>query len=165
MRRHAAEKREITPDAVYDSVVLSKFINKVMRSGKKHTAENIVYKSLEALFNNEYKNTNDTNLNKKEKTLEMLTDILRKVKPLMEVRSRRVGGATYPVPSVVRPSRAEMLAMQWIITGARQRKGMSMFKALSEELILAMKGEGHAFEMQKRVHAQAAANKAFEHLR
>lgn len=153
MRRKVTNRNQVTPDKVYNSEKLSRFINYVMLDGKRVTAQRVVYKTLEVI---------------KEKTgnpnpLEVFDMALKNASPVMEVRSRRVGGANYQVPREVRAERRLQLAMRWIITAARDKKGVSMDKALSDELLAAYNNEGFAIKKRDDTHKMAEANKAFAH--
>lgn len=152
-RRPLPAKKPFPGDRKYGSDKVTQFINYVMLDGKKETATKIVYGAFDAI-------------SKKEKTdvpLEVFNEAMKNVGPLMEVRSRRVGGANYQVPREVRPERRTSLAMRWILSAARSRKGVTMDKALAEELILASKNEGEAVKKRENVHKMAEANKAFAH--
>lgn len=151
-RRRIAEKREIVADAVYKSKILAKFINRLMEDGKKSTAEKICYECFNIIGKRTKKNP-----------LDVFLTTMDNVKPTLEVRSRRVGGATYQVPTEVRPARAEALAMNWIIQFAQGRKGKPMKERLAEEIILASKGEGSAIKKKIDTHKMAEANRAFAH--
>lgn len=153
-RRRIAEKREISPDPVYNSKVVAKLINKLMRDGKKSKAEKICYEC----FNIIQKRT-------KKNPLEVFLAALENVKPTLEVRPRRVGGATYQVPTEVRPERRETLAIRWIVQFAREKKGRPMKEKLAEEIILASRGEGLAVKKKEDTHKMAEANRAFAHYR
>ena len=153
MRRKVTNRNQVTSDKVYNSEKLARFINYVMLDGKRITAQKVVYKTLEVI---------------KEKTgnpnpLEVFDMALKNASPVMEVRSRRVGGANYQVPREVRAERRLQLAMRWIITAARDKKGVSMDKALSEELLAAYNNEGFAIKKRDDTHKMAEANKAFAH--
>ncbi len=152
MRRKVKNRKPVLPDSVYQSVKIGKLINYSMLEGKKNTARNIVYKALDIV---------------KEKTntdpIEVFDLALKNTGPLMEVRSRRVGGANYQVPREVRPERKLALALKWIIGAARSRKGMPMHEKLAEEIILASKNEGEAVKKRENTHKMAEANKAFAH--
>lgn len=152
MRRKIKSKNKIYPDQVYDSLKISKFINYLMEEGKKNTARNIAYGSFEII---------------KEETkadpLEIFDTALKNTGPVMEVRSRRVGGANYQVPREVRPERRLALSMKWIIESARKQKGQSMVKRLAKEIILASNNEGEAVKKRENTHKMADANKAFAH--
>ena len=153
-RRHAAEKREVLPDAKYGDIVLSKFMNTLMSRGKKSVAERVVYGALDEI---------EAKL--KQDPVKAFRDALDNVKPHLEVRSRRVGGATYQVPVEVRPDRSQALAIRWLITGARDRSGHSMKEKLSAELLDAFNRRGNAVKKREDTHKMADANKAFAHYR
>jgi small subunit ribosomal protein S7 len=155
MRRRRAEKRKITPDPKFNSDIVARFVSIVMVEGKKTTAERIVYSALEIL---------------REKTAEenpakALSKAIDNVRPRLEVKSRRVGGATYQVPTDVVPARGVSLAMRWIRDYARNKKGKPMEIKLAEELVSAYKSEGPAIKKRDEVHKMAEANRAFSHLR
>lgn len=153
-RRRAADKREVLPDPKFGDIVISKFMNCLMYEGKKSAAEGIVYGAL-------------TNLEKKAKgePVKLFHDALNNVKPYLEVRSRRVGGATYQVPVEVRPDRAQALAIRWIITAARNRGEHTMTDRLAAELMDASNNRGNAVKKREDTHKMAEANKAFSHYR
>ena len=153
-RRHAAEKREILPDAKYGDRVLTKFMNNLMLDGKKSVAESIVYGALTRV---------ETRL--KRSPVEAFHEALDNVKPSVEVRSRRVGGATYQVPVEVRTERREALAIRWLITAARKRNENTMEERLAAELSDAVNGRGTAVKKREDTHKMADANKAFSHYR
>ncbi len=153
MRRKIKIKVKIKPDSKYNSELVSKFINRVMLSGKKNTATKVVYEALDIVKEKE----------KIDDPLKFLEETINNVGPLTEVRSRRIGGATYQVPREVRQKRRVTLAMKWIIDAARGKKGMPMASKLSEELILASKNEGEAFKKKENTHKMAEANRAFAH--
>ena len=153
-RRHRAEKRTILPDAKFGDVVLSKFINIVMKDGKKSTAETIVYGALDAIQGHGVSDPVQT-----------FHDALDNVKPQLEVRSRRVGGATYQVPIDVRPDRAQALAFRWLIQNARSRSENTMMQRLSGELLDASNNRGGAVKKREDTHRMAEANRAFSHYR
>jgi len=171
-RRHRAEKREILPDPVFGDLVLSKFINNLMLDGKKTTAEGIVYGALEIM---DGKGTNDNKsadgeeggetAHIKSVGLRLFHDALKNVKPRLEVRSRRVGGATYQVPVEVRTERAMALAIRWIIGAARKRSENNMTDRLANELLDAANERGSAVKKRDDTHKMADANKAFAHYR
>ena len=167
-RRHRAEKREILPDPVYADLVLSKFINNIMLDGKKSVAEKIVYGALEIL-DGKVANTNvdseDDGSEGKAGGLGMFHKALKNVKPKVEVRSRRVGGATYQVPVEVRSERAVALAMRWLIDAARRRSENEMMNRLANELLDAANDRGNAVKKRDDTHKMADANKAFAHYR
>ena len=153
-RRRAAEKREILPDAKYGDVVLSKFINNLMFQGKKSAAERIVYGALTRL--------EDTG---RGEPVSVFHEALDNVKPQIEVRSRRVGGATYQVPVDVRPDRAQALAIRWMIEAARGRSENTMEDRLFKELLDARENRGTAIKKREDTHRMAEANRAFAHYR
>lgn len=153
-RRHAAEKREVTPDAKYGNVVVMKFINSLMHDGKKSVAESVVYGALSEL---------ESKLGKP--ALEIFNASLENVKPTLEVKSRRVGGATYQVPVDVRPDRQQALAIRWIIAAARKRSEKTMEQRLFAEMQEAFNNRGGAVRKREEVHKMAEANKAFAHFR
>ena len=155
MRRRSAEKRKITPDPKYNSELVSRFVAVVMVEGKKTIAERIVYKALDILK----EKTGDENQAK------ALNKAIDNVRPRLEVKSRRVGGATYQVPTDVVPARGVSLAMRWIRDYARNKKGKPMEIKLAEELVAAYKSEGPAIKKRDEVHKMAEANRAFSHLR
>ncbi len=153
-RRHRAEKREIIPDAKYGDEVITKFMNSLMRAGKKSTAERIVYGAFDII---EEKTKNDP--------VKAFHEALENVMPAIEVRSRRVGGATYQVPVEVRPDRRQALAIRWLITAARGRKESTMVGRLSGELLDAVNNQGTAVKKKEDTHKMAEANRAFSHYR
>ena len=153
-RRRAAIKREITPDAKFGDPVVAKFINCLMLQGKKSAAERIVYSALDTI-----------NSRSGQDSLKLFHDALDNVKPTVEVRSRRVGGATYQVPMEVRPSRRQALAIRWIIDTARGRSENTMMERLSNELLDAANNRGSAVKKREDTHRMAEANKAFSHYR
>jgi len=153
-RRHSAETRKIIPDARYNNLTVAKFMNYVMESGKKSVAEGIVYGTLDILA----KNT-------KSDPLQAFMDALENIKPSVEVRSRRVGGATYQVPVEVRPKRSLALALRWVIDAARKRKEKTMQQRLANELLDAINKKGTAIKKKEDTHKMAEANKAFSHFR
>lgn len=153
-RRRRAEKREILPDAKYGDVTVSKFMNNVMFDGKKSVAERIVYGALDTI---EKRTGNDP--------VKSFHDAIENVKPHLEVRSRRVGGATYQVPMEVRSDRAQALAFRWIIQTARGRGENTMTERLSAELLDAANNRGSAVKKREDTHRMAEANRAFSHYR
>ena len=153
-RRHAAEKREILPDAKFGDRVLSKFMNNLMIDGKKSVAESIVYGALERM---------EKRL--KREPVQAFHEALDNVKPSVEVRSRRVGGATYQVPVEVRYERAQALAIRWLIAAARNRSEPTMAGRLSGELLDASTNRGNAVKKREDTHRMAEANRAFSHYR
>lgn len=152
-RRSAHYKREVIPDPVYNDVVVAKFVNSLMVNGKKSLSQKILYSALENLKS---KVAN-------EEPLTVFKKAIENVKPALEVRSRRVGGATYQVPVDVRPSRRSALAMRWIIQYARERNEKNMAQRLSNELIDAFNNRGNSIKKKDDVHRMAEANKAFSH--
>jgi small subunit ribosomal protein S7 len=172
-RRHAAEKREILPDPKFGDLVLSKFMNCVMKHGKKSVAENIVYGALEILdkkaANENFDDEVSADVASKHgigsKGLMVFHRALKKVKPHVEVRSRRVGGATYQVPVEVRSERGLALAIRWLIDAARKRGENTMRERLAAELLEAAQGRGSAAKKREDTHKMADANKAFAHYR
>ena len=154
-RRTQAPKRNILPDPKYGSDLLAKFMNMIMNDGKKSVAERIIYGALDRISEKET-NTGD-------KALELLETALENVKPVVEVKSRRVGGATYQVPVEVRPARRQTLAMRWIIDAARSRSEKSMAHRLAHELLDAAENRGSAVKKKEDTHRMAEANKAFSH--
>ena len=153
-RRHAAEKREILPDAKFGDRVLTKFMNNLMVDGKKSVAERIVYSALDRVQGK-----------LKREPIEVFHEALDNVKPSVEVRSRRVGGATYQVPVEVRVERAQALAIRWLITAARNRSETTMAARLSAELLDAANNRGNAVKKREDTHRMADANRAFSHYR
>ena len=153
-RRHSAEKREINPDPKYGNLVVSKFMNSIMRAGKKSVAESIVYGAFEIIEGKT-----------KQNPVSIFEQALDNVMPSIEVRSRRVGGATYQVPVEVRPERAQALAIRWIIQYARGRAEQTMTDRLSAELMDAANNQGNSVKKREDTHKMAEANKAFSHYR
>ncbi|MEN5084333.1 30S ribosomal protein S7 [Bosea sp. TWI1241] len=153
-RRHSAEKREIIPDAKFGDVIVTKFMNSVMYEGKKSTAEGIVYGAFDII---EGKLKTDP--------LAVFKSALENVAPAIEVRSRRVGGATYQVPVEVRTERRQALAIRWLIAAARSRNDRTMVERLSSELIDAANNRGSAVKKREDTHRMAEANRAFSHYR
>ena len=153
-RRRRAQTRKINADPIYGSVVISKFINKLMYDGKKSKAENIFYKAMDLV---------------KEKTgkdgLEAFNEAINNIKPQVELKSKRVGGSTYQVPVEVRPDRQNSLAFTWLIDASRKRGGRSMIERLSNEIADAIEGKGQAVAKRDTVHRMAEGNKAFAHFR
>jgi len=154
MRKGRAKRRVILPDPVYHDEMVAKFINNLMMEGKKNLATKIFHSSLGIVA----KKTNEDGL-------EVWKKALANVTPQVEVRSRRVGGATYQIPSEIRPERKVSLAMKWLIQYARQRNEKSMAEKLAAEIIAASKEEGSAFKKKEDTHKMAEANKAFSHFR
>ena len=153
-RRRIATKREIIPDPKFNSKRLAKFINHVMEHGKKAVAEQIVYGALDIVADKS-----------KENPLEMFESALENIQPMVEVKSRRVGGATYQVPVEVRPSRQVALAMRWLVDFSRKRGEKSMANRLAGEILDAAGSKGAAVKKREDVHRMAEANKAFSHYR
>ena len=151
-RRKKSVKRNINPDPVYGSTLLAKFINYVMRKGKKTIARKIVYKALSKIKDVEKKDP-----------LEVFETALRNASPIIEVKPKRIGGATYQVPIEVRGDRKIILAMRWIINAAKSRKGKSMGEKLAEELVQASQNKGTAIKKREDTHRMAEANRAFAH--
>ncbi|WP_295419040.1 30S ribosomal protein S7 [Sulfurovum sp.] len=154
MRRRKAPVRPVLPDPVHGSKVLTKFINAVMLDGKKSTAQKVMYAALERI---ESKSG--------EKGIEVFNKAMDNVKPVMEVKSRRVGGATYQVPIEVRPARQQSLGIRWIVDAARKRNERTMMERLSNELMDAATEKGAAFKKKEDTYKMAEANKAFAHYR
>jgi small subunit ribosomal protein S7 len=153
-RRHRAEKREVIPDPKYGDLVLTKFMNSLMYEGKKSVAEHIVYGALTRIEQRA-----------KRDAIQLFHEALDNVKPAIEVRSRRVGGATYQVPVEVRSDRRQALAIRWIITAARGRNENTMEERLSGELLDAANNRGTAVKKREDTHRMAEANRAFSHYR
>jgi small subunit ribosomal protein S7 len=154
-RRRRAQQREIAPDPKFDSSNVAHLINRIMRSGKKSLAQKIVYRAIDVI----------NEKNKDGDPLEIVDRALENVKPKVEVKSRRIGGATYQVPVEVPPARQLALAMRWIVGFADKRKGIPMYKALALELQDAAIGQGNAIKKRDDVHKMAQSNRAFAHLR
>ena len=152
-RRRRAQKRKLTPDAIYNSELITRFTNRVMQRGKKNTARRIVY----GAFNLIQEDGTDH--------MEIFGQAMRNATPLLQVRPRRVGGATYQVPVEVREDRGAALAMRWIIDAARARGGSPMVNKLAAELSDAARGQGNAVRRREELHRMADANKAFAHYR
>ena len=153
-RRRVAAKREILPDPKFGNVTLAKFMNHVMISGKKSVAEKIVYGALDIV---QEKLSRDP--------LEVFDQAIENVAPVVEVKARRVGGATYQVPVEVRPSRRQALAMRWLVNSARARSEKTMTLKLANELLDASEGKGEAIKKKEDTHRMAEANRAFSHFR
>ena len=153
-RRHSAERREVNPDPKFQDLVITKFMNAIMEQGKKSVAERIVYGALDKV---EAKAKNNP--------VQMFHQALENVMPAVEVRSRRVGGATYQVPVEVRPERRQALAIRWIIGAARARNENTMVDRLSGELLDAAANRGNAVKKREDTHKMAEANRAFSHYR
>ena len=153
-RRHKAEKREVNPDPKFGDLIVSKFMNSIMKEGKKSVAENIVYGAMERMQSRA-----------KSDPIQLFHSALENVMPAVEVRSRRVGGATYQVPVEVRPERRQALAIRWLITAARGRNENTMEERLSGELLDAANNRGTAVKKREDTHKMAEANRAFSHYR
>ena len=153
MRRKVTNRNIVKPDIKYSSERLEKFINCIMQDGKKNTARTVVYDAMAIIKEKEAV----------EDPLETFETAMKNAGPLVEVRSRRIGGANYQVPREVRTERRNALAMRWIIDSARARKGVKTAVALADELMLAAKGEGNAVKKRKDTHKMAESNKAFAH--
>ena len=153
-RRHRAERREVQPDPKYGNVVLSRFMNSIMHDGKKSVAETIVYGAFDQIEGKA-----------KQNPINVFQSALDNVMPSIEVRSRRVGGATYQVPVEVRPERRQTLAIRWLIEAARERNEKTMVDRLSGELLDASNNRGNAVKKREDTHRMAEANRAFSHYR
>ena len=153
-RRHRAEKREVLPDAKFGDIVLTKFMNQIMVDGKKSAAERIVYGAFDLVEGRA-----------KRDPVELFHDALEAVSPAVEVRSRRVGGATYQVPVEVRTERRQALAIRWMVAAARARNENTMRERLAGELLDASNGRGNAVKKREDTHRMAEANRAFSHYR
>lgn len=153
-RRHRAEKREILPDPKFGDLILSKFMNAIMLDGKKSAAEKIVYGALDIVEDRA-----------KSEPLRMFHDALENIKPSVEVRSRRVGGATYQIPVEVRNERKQALAIRWLVTASRSRNENTMRERLAGELLDAANNRGSAVKKREDTHKMAEANRAFSHYR
>ena len=151
-RRRRAEKRRIRPDPKFGSIELARFINKVMLNGKRTTAQRIVYGALDDVERDAHRSG-----------LEVFQHAIRNAMPQVQVRSRRVGGTTYQVPTDVRPERQVALAMRWIITSARDKSGRPMAEFLAQEFLEASRGQGNAVKRKEDLHRMADANRAFAH--
>ena len=155
MRRRRAEKRDVIPDPKYTSKLLSRFINVIMEKGKKSTAERILYNALDIVA----EKTGNQN------SLEVIQKAIDNARPLLEIKPRRVGGATYQVPIEVAPERGTSIAMRWLRDFARQKKGKPMEEKLADEILDAFKAQGSAMKKREDMHKMAEANKAFAHYR
>ena len=153
-RRRAAEKRTILPDHKFKDLILAKFMNRIMKDGKKSVSEKIVYGAFDIVSKKTDKSP-----------IEYFHDALNNVKPSLEVRSRRVGGATYQVPMEVRPRRAQALAMKWIVDSAIKRNEKTMRERVANEIIDAFNNKGNAVKKREETHKMAEANRAFAHYR
>jgi small subunit ribosomal protein S7 len=154
MRRRKAPVREVMPDPIYGSKVLTKFINKVMLDGKKSVAEKIIYSALDIISSRGEKSG-----------IETFNEAIENIKPVLEVKSRRVGGATYQVPVEVRPVRQQSLAIRWLVDAARKRNERTMAERLANEFMDAASQKGAAFKKKEDTYKMAEANKAFAHYR
>jgi small subunit ribosomal protein S7 len=154
MRKKTAARRIITPDPKFNDVLVAKFINSVLKSGKKHLARKIVYDAFD-MAESKSKHTG----------LEIFKKAVQNVKPVLEIRARRVGGATYQIPTEVRSDRSIALAIRWIISYASERKDKSMSAKLAAEFLAASNGEGSAVKKKEDTHKMAEANKAFAHFK
>ncbi len=154
MRKKRASSRHQIPDPKYNDLLVSEFINNIMKDGKKHLARRLLYDALEMI-------------EQREKTpgLDVFKKAMSNARPLLEVKARRVGGATYQVPTEVRSGRSQALAIRWLIGYAKERKGRSMSQKLADELIDASKGQGSTIKKKEDTHRMAEANKAFAHFR
>ena len=155
MRRRRPERREILPDPVYGDLIVAKFINNLMKKGKKSLAEKIFYKSIDKIKNQV----------KVDDGIEFFKKAISNVAPVLEVKSKRIGGATYQVPIEISEGRRMALAMRWIISYAKARKGQTMADRLAAELIAAANNEGSSVKKKEDTHRMAEANKAFSHFR
>lgn len=155
-RRHSAPKRKIQPDAKYKSQFITQIINKVMLHGKKSLATKIVYDAIEEFADK---------VGMSESPLEALDQCFENIKPKLEVKSKRIGGATYQVPIEVIPARANSLAIKWVVEFSRKKSGKSMCKALATEFIDSYKAQGTSFKKKEEVHRMAEANRAFAHFK
>ncbi len=155
MRRRRPEKREILPDPVYGDLIVAKFINNLMKKGKKSLAEKIFYQSIEKIKKQ----------GKVDDGIELFKKALDNVAPMLEVKSKRIGGATYQVPIEISEGRRMALAMRWIISYSKSRKGQTMADRLAAELLAASNNDGSAVKKKEETHRMAEANKAFSHFR
>ncbi len=154
MRRRKAEQRTVPPDPQYDNIELARFINRIMLKGKKTVAQRIVYSAMEIVEQQAHR-----------PPLEIFQEALRNATPLLQVKARRVGGATYQIPIEVPARRGSALAMRWIINSARGRKGRPMHQKLAQEFLDASRGDGAAVKRREDLHRMAEANRAFVHYR
>ncbi len=153
-RRNRAKTRETAPDPVYGSVLVSKFINSLMVDGKRSLSERIFYSALKLIQDKSGKDG-----------LEVFTQAMENVRPKLEVKSRRIGGATYQVPLEVKPARAQALSIKWLLNASRSRSGKPMFERLADELLDASTGKGGSVKKKEDTHRMAEANRAFAHFR
>ena len=154
MRRRKAPTRPVMPDPVYGSKMLTKFINKVMLDGKKSTAEKIIYSAMDIIASRGEKSG-----------IETFNDAIENIKPIIEVKSRRVGGATYQVPVEVKAKRGQALALRWLMDATRKRKNKTMAEKLYAEILDASQNKGSAIKKREDTHRMAESNKAFAHFR
>jgi small subunit ribosomal protein S7 len=154
LRRKQAEKRRRLPDLKYDDILVGRFINCIMKRGSKQKAENVLYGAFDII---QERSNQDP--------LEIFKKAINNVQPVLEVRSRRVGGSNYQVPTEVRPERRTALAIKWILTYSREKAGKSMSEKLASELLAAANNEGNSVKKKEDVHRMAEANKAFAHFR
>ena len=154
MRKRRAVKRDVLPDPIYKSKTVAKLVNTIMLDGKKGTAQTIVYEAFDIAHNKTGKDP-----------LEVFNQAMENIKPLLEVKSRRVGGANYQVPQEVTPQRAEALALRWLVTFSRKRGGRGMADNLASEIMDAANGTGAAVKKKEDTHRMAEANKAYAHYR
>ncbi|MDP9212204.1 MAG: 30S ribosomal protein S7 [bacterium] len=152
MRKNSATIREPKPDPKYGSKLVSRFVGKLMLEGKRSTAEQIVYEAFDIIKEQT-----------KQEPLEVFEEAIKSISPPVEVRARRVGGATYQIPTEVRPRRRTQLAVRWLVDAARAKQGAPMSKRLADEFIAATKKEGTAFKKKEDMHKMAEANRAFAH--
>lgn len=155
MRRRGADRREVTPDPKFNNKIITRFVNICMQHGQKWNAEKIVYGALDVVAQK----------TQKADPLEILTKAIDNVRPLLELKSRRVGGATYQIPVEVRGDRGAQLAMRWMRNAARSRKGKPMQQKLADEIIEAFNGQGTSVKKKEEIHKMAEANRAFSHYR
>ena len=153
-RRNRAKTREIAPDPIFGSVVVSKFVNSLMVDGKRSLSERIFYNALKLVQERSGKDG-----------LEVFNQAMENVRPKLEVKSRRIGGATYQVPLEVKPARAQALSIKWLLIASRSRSGKPMFERLAEELMDASTGKGNSVKKKEDTHRMAEANRAFAHFR
>jgi small subunit ribosomal protein S7 len=156
MRRRKAPVREVMPDPLYNSTIITKFINRIMLDGKKSVAEKIVYTALEVAA---------TKADGEKRGIDIFNEAVDKIKPVLEVKSRRVGGATYQVPVEVRPERQLSLALRWLVEASRKRNERTMAERLANELLDASSDKGATFKKKEDIYKMAEANKAFAHYR
>jgi len=155
MRRRKAPVRKVMADPIYNSVVITKFVNKLMLDGKKSVAEKILYSALNRM----------EEISKEKKGIELFNDAIENIKPILEVKSRRVGGATYQVPIEVKPHRQLSLSLRWLVDAARKRNEKTMSERLAKELLDASDKKGTAYKKKEDIYKMAEANKAFAHYR